>query len=88
MWFAALGTYRQNRWFIGLTKQLLRNNPEVTHLLARNPFPDKPPLFVRSTLFDYHFTTSAERRLSGAWWKREERGEYLPAISLKDFRSE
>jgi len=85
MWFAALGTYRQNPWFIGLTKQLLTNNPDVTRLLARNPFPDKPPLFVRSTLFDYHFTTSAERRLSGAWWKREERGEYLPALSLKDF---
>jgi predicted DCC family thiol-disulfide oxidoreductase YuxK len=85
MWFAALGTYRQNPWFIRLTKQLLENNPDVTRLLARNPFPDKPPLFVRSTLFDYHFTTSAERRLSGAWWKREERGEYLPALSLKDF---
>lgn len=88
MWFAALGTYRQNPWFIRLTKQLLANNPDVTHLLARNPFPDKPPLFIRSTLFDYHFTTSAERRLSGAWWKREERGEYLPALSLKDFRRE
>jgi predicted DCC family thiol-disulfide oxidoreductase YuxK len=87
MWFAALGTYRQNPWFIGLTKQLLKNSPDVTRLLAHNPFPDKPPLFVRSTLFDYHFTTSAERRLSGAWWTREERGEYLPALSLKDFRN-
>ena len=77
MWFAALGTYRQNPWFVGLTKQLLTNNPDVSHLLARNPFPDRPPLFVRSTLFDYHFTTPAGRRLSGAWWKREERGEHL-----------
>jgi predicted DCC family thiol-disulfide oxidoreductase YuxK len=88
MWFAALGTYRQNPWFVRLTKQLLTNNPDVTHLLACNPFPNKPPLFVRSTLFDYHFTTSAERSLSGAWWKREERGEYLAALSLKDFRSQ
>jgi lipase maturation factor 1 len=88
MWFAALGTYRQNPWFVGLTKQLLTNSPDVTGLLAHNPFPDKPPLFVRSTLYDYHFTTPAEHRLSGAWWKREERGEYLQTLSLKDFRSD
>jgi predicted DCC family thiol-disulfide oxidoreductase YuxK len=88
MWFAALGSYRQNPWFISLTKQLLQNNPDVTRLLARNPFPDKPPLFIRSTLFDYHFTTSTERRLSGDWWKREEVREYLPAVSLKDFRTD
>jgi predicted DCC family thiol-disulfide oxidoreductase YuxK len=88
VWFAALGTYRQNPWFVGLTKQLLTNTPAVTHLLAHNPFPDKPPLFVRSTLYDYHFTTLVEHRLTGAWWKREERGEYLQALSLKDFRSD
>jgi lipase maturation factor 1 len=87
MWFAALGTYRHNPWFVGLTRQLLINNPDVTSLLARNPFPDKPPLFVRSTLCDYRFTSLAEHRATGAWWKREERGEYLPTVSLKDFRN-
>ena len=87
MWFAALGTYRQNPWFVRLTKELLENNPDVTSLLAHNPFPDKPPFLVRSTIYDYRFTSVAERRATGAWWKREERGEYLPAVSLKDFRN-
>jgi hypothetical protein len=87
MWFAALGTYRQNPWFVGLTRQLLTNNPDVTRLLAHNPFPNKPPLFVRSTLYDYHFTSLSEHRATGAWWKREESGEYLPPVSLKDFRN-
>lgn len=86
MWFAALGTYRQSPWFVRLTKELLENNPDVTSLLAHNPFPDKPPFLVRSTIYDYRFTSAAERRATGAWWKREERGEYLPAVSLKDFR--
>ena len=85
MWFAALGTYRQNPWFVGLTRQLLENNPNVTQLLAHNPFPDKPPLYIRSMLYDYHFTTLTEHRASGAWWKREERGEYLPPVSLRNF---
>jgi len=86
MWFAALGTYRQNPWFVALTRQLLENSPDVTRLLAHNPFPDKPPHFVRSTVYDYEFTSLAERSATGAWWKRQERGEYLPAVSLRDFR--
>ena len=86
MWFAALGTYRQNPWFVALTRQLLENSPDVTRLLAHNPFPDKPPHLVRSTVYDYEFTSLAERRATGAWWKRQERGEYLPAVSLRDFR--
>ena len=88
MWFAALGNYRQNPWFVGLTRRLLENNPAVTRLLAHNPFPDKPPLYVRSTLYDYHFTSRAERRATGAWWRRKERGEYLPPVSLRNFRSD
>jgi len=85
MWFAALGNYRHNPWFVRLIKCLLENRPEVTRLLARNPFPNEPPRYIRSTLYVYHFTSLAEHRATGAWWKREEHGLYLPAISLEDF---
>jgi len=85
MWFAALGTYRHNPWFVSLLERLLRNAPDVTRLLARNPFPDAPPQYIRARLFEYRFTTAEEHRASGAWWKREERGEYLPAITLENF---
>jgi predicted DCC family thiol-disulfide oxidoreductase YuxK len=85
MWFAALGTYRQNPWFVAFTRQLLENSPDVTSLLVHNPFPDKPPFLVRSTVYDYRFTSVAEGRATGAWWKREKSGEYLPPLSLKDF---
>lgn len=88
MWFAALGTYRHNPWFVRLTKELLENNPEVTRLLAHNPFPDKPPRYIQSTIYDYHFAATTERRASGAWWTREKRGEYLPTVSLSNFRNE
>ncbi len=85
MWFAALGTYRQNSWFISLLERLLRNTPEVTRLLAQNPFPENPPRYIRARLYEYRFATWAEYRSTGAWWKREERGEYLSAVTLENF---
>ena len=51
-------------------------------LLASNPFPDAPPRYIRAMLYDYHFTDPAERRRTGAWWRREERGSYSPVLSL------
>jgi hypothetical protein len=83
MWFAALGTYRQNPWFGRLVLQLLKNSPDVTGLLERNPFPNSPPRYMRAVLYDYRFATMAERRATGAWWKREDRGIYLPRVALE-----
>jgi hypothetical protein len=77
MWFAALGSYRQNRWFLGLAERLFENSPDVVALLERNPFPENPPRYIRGILYDYQFTTPAERRETGAWWKRRELREYV-----------
>ncbi len=81
MWFAALGTYRQNGWFVTLMQRLLEGSPEVLGLLDKNPFPDHPPRSIRATLYRYEFSTPAERATSGAWWKRIVVGEYFPEIS-------
>jgi predicted DCC family thiol-disulfide oxidoreductase YuxK len=85
MWFAALGDYRENPWFVNFCLRLLQGSPEVAALLAKNPFPDHPPRYLRAGLYDYQFTSFAERHASGAWWKRERVGEYLPPVSLSDF---
>jgi len=58
----------------------------VTRLLARNPFPDKPPQFIRAMFYRYRFTTTEERRETGGWWKRQELREYLPTISRDQLR--
>jgi predicted DCC family thiol-disulfide oxidoreductase YuxK len=86
MWFAALGTPRENPWFVALIYRLLQGSPQVNGLLANNPFPDKPPRYIRAVFYRYRFTTADELRHSGAWWKREELREYLPALSLEQFR--
>jgi len=86
MWFAALGTPRENPWFIALVFRLLQDSHGVNGLLANNPFPDKPPRYIRAMFYRYRFTTVDELRQSGAWWKREELREYLPTLSLEQFR--
>ena len=86
MWFAALETPEQNPWFAGLIIRLLQGSRDVTRLLARNPFPDKPPRYIRAMFYRYRFTTSEERRQTGAWWKRQELREYLPTISRDQLR--
>jgi hypothetical protein len=65
---------------------LLKGSPDVGGFFAHNPFPQKPPRYIRATLYDYRFTTTAEHQQSGAWWKRRELREYLPAISLENVR--
>ncbi len=74
MWFAALGDYRQNRWFIIFLQRLLEGSPEVLQLMGSNPFPAAPPRYIRASLYDYKFTRSGEN--TQAWWERK----YLRAL--------
>ena len=83
MWFAALGSPEDNPWFVNLAVRLLENKPQVTQLFRRNPFPQTGPRYIRAKFYRYRFTSAAERRDSGAWWKREKIGQYLPTISAE-----
>ena len=83
MWFAALGSYQGQPWFVNFMVRLLEGSPEVLALMATNPFPASPPQYIRARLYDYKFTSFAERRSTGNWWRRELRGEYFPVVSLK-----
>lgn len=83
MWFAALGTYRQNRWFVSFMHRLLEGSAPVLALLAHNPFPNGPPTYIRALIYDYRFTDFATRSSSGNWWQRQQKGVYFPAASLE-----
>lgn len=83
MWFEALHLERileatgtidprhMSRWFQSLIKQLLEGNPQVLDLLAKDPFPDVPPRYIRVVLYEYRFTDMDERGETGDWWQRE-----------------
>jgi hypothetical protein len=83
MWFAALGDYRSNPWFANFLVRLLQGSPDVLALLKKNPFPDRPPRYIRAVLYEYHFTDFDTRRATGEWWRRERKGLYCPEIALR-----
>jgi len=86
MWFAALGSYQNNPWFVNLMFRLLKGQPEVLALLANNPFPARPPKFIRAILYDYTFTDVYTLQKDGTWWTRSEEGLYFPEASIDQFR--
>jgi hypothetical protein len=83
MWFAALGSAEENRWVYNFAARLMQGSEPVLGLLERNPFPRGRPRYIRAVVYNYQFTDFAERRRSGAWWRREEKATYLPPISLR-----
>jgi predicted DCC family thiol-disulfide oxidoreductase YuxK len=88
MRFASLGDYRSDPWTVQLMARLLDGSPDVLGLFGKNPFPGSPPHFVHAVLYGYRFTTPAERRATGDWWRRELKGTYLPALSLRDLTTD
>jgi hypothetical protein len=80
MWFAAMSSPFEHPWFAALLEKLLEGDPAVLGLLRTNPFPDRPPRFVRARLYRYAFTTPEEHRRTGQWWRREAGPEYFPAV--------
>jgi hypothetical protein len=80
MWFAALGTVRQNGWFQALLWRLFEGSKEVSALFETNPFPGVPPKYLRAELYLYRFTSGDEREATGAFWKREYLGPYVPVV--------
>ena len=81
MWFAALGGYDQG-WFKRFLLQLMRGSPPVLNLLAKNPFPDHPPRFLRVLKYEYHFTDFKTRLETGQWWWREPKKVIYPPMAL------
>jgi hypothetical protein len=83
MWFAAMSTPAAHPWVLALVAKLLAADRATLKLLRRSPFGDRPPAFVRATLYHYRFRSRRERRSRGAWWVRTPVGEYLPPMRLE-----
>jgi lipase maturation factor 1 len=81
LWFASLGNWRDNMFVASTEERLLNNDPDVVALFQSNPFPNSPPQQIRAVLWQYWFTTMAERRSTGNWWKREYLGTYAPTLT-------
>ena len=80
LWFASLGSWQEYPIVPRTEIRLLLNDLDVLNLFKGNPFPQKPPRQVRAVLWQYWFTTMAEKRAQGLWWRRQLLGLYAPTI--------
>ena len=81
LWFASLTTWQQAPIVVGTEIRLLQGSKPVLGLFAGDPFPNHPPRFVRSLLWQYRFSTPAEQSSRGVWWSRELLGTYAPTLT-------
>jgi hypothetical protein len=84
MWFAAMSTAEEYDWTYNLVWKLLHNDPNAVGLFAGNPFPGKPPRYVRAVLYRYRFAKPGNPQ--GLWWNRERISIWIPALSANDPR--
>jgi hypothetical protein len=88
MWFAAMGSPNNYPWTLNLVWKLLQNDSAAVGLFRSNPFPQKPPRYIRAVLYRYAFV---QPNPQGLWWKREKLGLWLPPLAadnpdLKELR--
>jgi lipase maturation factor 1 len=81
LWFASLGSWRQNPIVPRTEECLLENDQAVLGLFAGNPFSNAPPRLVRAVLWQYWFSTEEEKRRDGTWWRRQLLGTYAPTLT-------
>jgi hypothetical protein len=84
MWFAAMSTPYAYPWVFHLVWKLLHNDAETLSLFASNPFPDRPPRYIRAVLYRYSFARPANA--NGLWWERERLGLWLPPFCVESPR--
>ncbi|HEX4850978.1 MAG TPA: lipase maturation factor family protein, partial [Puia sp.] len=53
MWFASMSTPDEYPWTVHLIWKLLHNDPLALSLFSDNPFPEKPPRYIRAVMYKY-----------------------------------
>jgi len=84
MWFAALKPPNRVQWFPLFLRRILEGSEPVLNLLSRNPYPEKPPRYVRAITYEYEFTDWEMWWEEGRWWTRTNRELYYPPLTLQD----
>lgn len=82
MWFACMSSAEEYPWTLNLVWKLLHNERGAVSLFGENPFPHKPPRYVRAVLYRYRFAKPGNSQ--GLYWDRETLGNWLPAMSVNN----
>jgi hypothetical protein len=80
MWFASMSSVERYPWTLNLVWKLLHNDPDTLGLFAGNPFPARPPRYIRAVLYQYAFVRAGDP--SGRWWRRQTVGLWISPVSV------
>jgi hypothetical protein len=83
LWFLPLSPIYGETWLMPFLARLLEGDPAILRLVRHNPFPDRPPVWVRARFFHYRFSSPPERRANGAWWVRRPAGTFVEPLRLR-----
>jgi len=76
IWFVPPRSENMMYWFDRFLMKVYEGSPQVLGLLKYNPFPDKPPRYLRVQVYQYWFTSMQERADSGRIWRRKYLGQF------------
>ena len=79
IWFAAMSSPEQYPWTLHFVWKLLHNDSGTLSLIAINPFPDRPPNYIRAQYYRYQFAPPGTP--GSPWWNRTLEGTWLPPLS-------
>ena len=79
LWFASLGAWRQYP-LVPSTEERLLSGVATCWTVRRQSFSGCAPKQVRAVLWQYWFTSLAEKRRTGMWWRRQLLGLYAPVL--------
>ena len=82
MWFASMSSPDEYPWTFNLVWKLLHNDRDVLSLFAINPFPDKPPRYIRAVLYRYTFAKPDNPQHQ--WWNRQKIDNWIQPLSADD----
>jgi hypothetical protein len=80
IWFAAMSDFESEPWTLSLAYKLLHGDRPTLSLLAGNPFPERPPRWLRAVTYRYHFAPLGDP----AWWRRERIGLFMPPVAANN----
>ncbi len=72
------------RWYLRFIRNLLTADSNTLKLIRKSPFKNEAPHYIRARFYHYQFTSTQERRETGAWWRRSLLGEYMPPVKRED----
>jgi lipase maturation factor 1 len=77
LWFYGLDYERATPAYVVNLLERLCKEPDAVQGFFLGPLP-KQPEAVRLVFWEYHLTTWAEKRATGAWWRRDQLAETKP----------